>query len=176
MPLKKSTKSEKKINDGPKKNKSSYMFFCADERENIKKDNPDLSNKEIIVEMGVRWKLLKETEPELLKKYEDLAAEDKERFLKEKRKSIDNSLEEKSEPKSKKTKKVVIKEDNSDEDSVKEDKVKKTKVNGYINFCKATRETVKTQYPSLSPKEVTTELGRLWKELTNEEKESWKNV
>ena len=57
------------------------MFFCIDERENIKKDNPDLSNKEIIVEMGARWKILKESDIDRLKKYEELAAKDKERFL-----------------------------------------------------------------------------------------------
>jgi len=176
MPPKKSTKTEKKSIDGPKKNKSSYMFFCVDEREIIKQDNPDLSNKEIIVEMGSRWKTLKESDPDRLKKYEILASEDKERFLREKGENIisDNSSE--KSVKKKTTKKVVIKDENSDEDSVKESTIKKTKVNGYINFCKATRETVKTQNSKLSPKEVTTELGRLWKELTNEEKESWKNV
>lgn len=171
MPTKKSAKSEKNTDDVPKKNKSSYMFFCSEERENIKKDNPNFSNKEIVVEMGARWKILKESDPVRLKKFEELAKEDKERFLREKGEN-DNSL--KTEPK-KKSKKVVIKEDNSDDESVKET-VKKTKVNGYINFCKASRETVKTQNPSLSPREVTMELGKLWKGLTNEEKESWKNI
>ena len=186
MPHKKSTKKiEKKTTEGPKKNKSSYMFFCSDERETIKNENPELSNKEILVEMGARWKILKESDPDRLKKYEELAAEDKERFLREKGETSSTEKTYKEETKEtnkkvsskeKKTKKVAIKEDDEDEESQKENTPKKTKVNGYINFCKGTRDIVKRQKPDFSPKEVTSELGKLWKELSNEEKDSWKNL
>lgn len=47
---------------------------------------------------------------------------------------------------------------------------KKTKVNGYINFAKVKRSEVKAENPSLSPQDVTRELGRLWKLLSDEEK------
>ena len=82
MPRKSSTKT-----DSPaiKKNKSSYMFFCADNRQAVKDECPDLNNKQIITELGARWKKLKEGgESEKLKGYEALAAQDKERYLKEK--------------------------------------------------------------------------------------------
>jgi len=82
MPRKSSTKT-----DSPaiKKNKSSYMFFCADNRQAVKDECPDLNNKQIITELGARWKKLKELgDSEKLKGYEALAAQDKERYLKEK--------------------------------------------------------------------------------------------
>ena len=36
----KSEKKTKPVKDGPKKNKSSYMFFCEQERKKIKEDKP----------------------------------------------------------------------------------------------------------------------------------------
>ena len=44
----------------------------------------------------------------------------------------------------------------------------------YILFCMEKRDTVKTDNPSMGGKEVTTELGRLWKELTDDEKDIYK--
>ena len=82
MPRKSSTKTD---SNAIKKNKSSYMFFCADNRQAVKDECPDLNNKQIITELGARWKKLKEGgECEKLKGYETLAAQDKERYLKEK--------------------------------------------------------------------------------------------
>ena len=83
MPRKSSTKT-----DGApviKKNKSSYMFFCAENRQVVKDECPELNNKQIITELGARWKKLKESgDSEKLKHYETLAAQDKERYAKEK--------------------------------------------------------------------------------------------
>jgi len=76
--------SRKKSNSLLKKNKSAYMFFCIEDRENIKKEGLNLNNKEVIIEMAKRWKKLTETNPAKVEKYNKLAAEDKERYLKEK--------------------------------------------------------------------------------------------
>ena len=159
---------KQKIEGEPKKNKSSYMFFCLDERQNIKTEKPDLANKEIIVELAARWRKLQET-PKKLEKFQIMAQNDKERFLKEKEefktsgKVSEDSDETKPAPS--KTKKV-----SKDKEVVE----KKTKVNGYINFCKKMREQVKQDNPELLPKDVTRELGVLWKALSDEEKESYK--
>ena len=85
MPVK-SEKQIKPLKDGIKKNKSSYMFFCTEEREKIKQDKPHLGNKDIVVELGIRWKILKEDEgrKEHLDYYTKLAEQDKERYIKEK--------------------------------------------------------------------------------------------
>ena len=178
------TKVTKKIKDktGPKKNKSSYMFFCEEERKTVKEELPDLSNKDILTELGARWKKLKEENSERVKQYEELAAKDKERYLAEKEsKSVDEDVtEEEVEEKPKKVgakKKTTKKEKKADESSEEDsdEKPKKVvKVNSYINFCKETRASVKEEFPDLAPKEITKKLAEKWKELSDEEKEKFK--
>jgi hypothetical protein len=209
-------KSEKKIKpvkEGPKKNKSSYMFFCEEERKKIKEDRPELGNKDIVVELGVRWKQLKEDESrkDEFDEYTKLAEKDKERYLKEKQvssekkesevdvekpekktkkgaKKASKEVEEKEdvedekpkEVKKKKASKKVQKEQEVvlDEEVVEVDekpKKEKTKVNGYINYTKEMRDKVKKENPKLTPKEVTQQLSKQWKELSDDEKEKFKN-
>jgi hypothetical protein len=115
-----------------KKNKSSYMFFCAEERSNIISQNPEMNNKQIITELGARWKILKETNPSELEKFENLAKEDKERYAKEKSSESSNVSEEvvvQKPNKEKKTKAldVVASEDDSEKKSKKEKKPKEEK-------------------------------------------------
>jgi len=207
-------KSEKKIKpvkEGPKKNKSSYMFFCEEERKKIKEDRPELGNKDIVVELGVRWKKLKEDESrkDELDEYTKLAEKDKERYLKEKQvnaekkesgveeekpvkktkkganKEVEKEKVDEEKPKEVKRKKaskkvekeeVVVDEDVVDVVEVDEKpKKEKTKVNGYINYTKEMRDKVKKENPKLTPKEVTQQLSKQWKELSDDEKEKFKN-
>jgi hypothetical protein len=41
---------------------------------------------------------------------------------------------------------------------------------GYTYFCQITRESVKEDNPEMKATEVTKELARLWKELSDEDK------
>ena len=207
-------KSEKKIKpvkEGPKKNKSSYMFFCEQERKKIKEDRPELGNKDIVVELGVRWKQLKEDESrkDELDEYTKLAEKDKERYVSEKQVKTENNDGEKPVKKNKKVSKKVSKDDEDEKekekdveekpkevkkkkvskkvekevvvDEVVEDvvdekpKKEKTKVNGYINYTKEMRDKVKKENPKLTPKEVTQQLSKQWKELSDDEKDKFKN-
>jgi hypothetical protein len=123
MPRKSSTKT-----DSPaiKKNKSSYMFFCADNRQAVKDECPDLNNKQIITELGARWKKLKEAgESEKLKGYETLAAQDKDRYLKEKSGGVAAAV---AEPVVKEEEVVVVEEEVlEEEEPPKEEPPKKAK-------------------------------------------------
>ena len=76
----KKTKKAKNA-DGVQKNLSGYIIFCKDVRETVKTENPELNNKQIMTEMGARWKNADENTK---KKYEVLASADKERYLREK--------------------------------------------------------------------------------------------
>lgn len=78
--LKKNTK-----NNSPKKAKSSYMFFCEEERKNVTDGPITLS------QLGEKWKIVKESNSSSLKRYELMAEKDKERYNNEK----NNSKEEK---------------------------------------------------------------------------------
>jgi hypothetical protein len=177
------TKVTKKTKDksGPKKNKSSYMFFCEEERKVVKEELPDLSNKDVLTELGARWKKLKESNSDNMKHYEELAVKDKERYLSEKEsKSVEESdeTEEEIEEKPKKavSKKTTIKEKKSESTEEESEKPeKKVKVNSYIIFCKATRAEVKAEFPDLEPKEITRKLAEKWKSLSDDEKQKFKN-
>ena len=51
-----------KKTSGPKKPKSAYMFFFMDEstKTDIKSTTPDITPKEMTIEMGRRWRILTE--------------------------------------------------------------------------------------------------------------------
>jgi structure-specific recognition protein 1 len=78
---KKQKKSNKK-DDGVKRAKSAYNCFCEEQRPKYVKENPEAGPKDIMKILGDGWKNISDVEK---KKYDDLAAKDKERFLKEKK-------------------------------------------------------------------------------------------
>ena len=79
------TKKQRRVKQpstGPKRSKSSYLFFCTEMRDKVRGEIADNSATNVTRELGVRWNLLKEQGK--TQKYEKLAAADKERYLKEK--------------------------------------------------------------------------------------------
>ena len=160
--------SKTKDPNEPKKNKSGYMFFCVDGRQEITSEDSGLDNKGIVSELAIRWKNLKENNPDKLKYYEDLALQDKKRYQEEKsgyvKPAVDTVVENK--PSKGKTPKKVPSENG--------EKVPR-KTNAYINFCTANRETYKTQNPGVLPKDITKKLSEGWRALSDPEKESYKH-
>ena len=57
----KDTSTSKKVKDpnAPKRSKTSYIFFCLEHRDHIKKNNPDISAKDIIKDMVSYYTLIK---------------------------------------------------------------------------------------------------------------------
>jgi hypothetical protein len=85
---------------------------------------------------------------------------------------LENKTSELEKPqKSKKTKK------SKDESSDSEDKPKTKRVSGYILFSNATRDEVRDSLTKDEEKpkntDIMKELARLWKELSDEDKEPW---
>ena len=72
-------KSDSKENH-VKKAKSAYNCFCEELRPKVMADIPDIKPKDVLKELGARWKA---TSDDARKKYQDLAAKDKERYNKE---------------------------------------------------------------------------------------------
>ena len=60
---------------------SAYFYYCNDRRESLKKDEPGLSMTDSTKKMSEEWKNL---DAKKKKKFEDLAAKDKERYEREK--------------------------------------------------------------------------------------------
>ena len=143
----------KKDANAPKKWKTSYILFCCDKREELKSKNPDMPATEITSELGKLWKSLTDKNK---KKYQDLSAKDKIRYEKD-MESYTPPPEDELEDKPKKAPK-------------KERVGPKRPLSSYMYFCQDTRDSVKKDNPEMNGKEVTSELGRRWKELTDAEK------
>ena len=69
----KSAKAKKDPNK-PKKPKSAYMFFCADARTDIQKENPQMKMVDVAKILGAKWRELNDTDRQ---KYVEMNAEEK---------------------------------------------------------------------------------------------------
>jgi hypothetical protein len=143
----------KKVKGAPKKNKTAYNIFCSEERLKVKEDNPDLSNKDIFTEMGVRWKNLKDSDPGRFDYFQKLADEDKQRYQNEKES-------------------FVPPEDDGAENSSGKKRTKKEKSTGpkkaktaYMFFCEHERKAIVKETPDLGAKDVLVELGARWRKV-----------
>ncbi|MBT4478789.1 MAG: HMG-box domain-containing protein, partial [Flavobacteriales bacterium] len=151
------SKNTKKKKDpaAPKKNKSSYLFYCAENRKIIKQKNPDAKFGEVAKLVSAEWKKCKDKNGKEYKKYLQLANKDKERYQLE---WIEYKPSEGFEKKKKKNSEKKI----------------KGKRNGYILYCNENREKVKKSNPDKKGKEITKLLATLWKQEKAEESEEWK--
>ena len=151
------SKNTKKQKDpkAPKKNKSSYLFYCAENRDTIKNKNPDATFGEVAKLVSAEWKKCKEKNGKEYKKYLELAKKDKERYELE---WIEYKPSEGFEKKKKKSSEKKI----------------KGKRNGYILFCNENREKVKKSNPDKKGKEITKLLATLWKQEKADESDEWK--
>jgi len=144
----------KKDPNAPRRANTSYILFCGDQREKVKKSNPNMSATEITTKLGELWKALSEKDK---KKYTDLAAKDKARYEQEMESYVpppEDELEEK-------TKRGRGK---------KERTGPKRPLTAYMLFCQDKRPEVKDSNPNMNGTEITTKLGELWKALSEKDK------
>jgi hypothetical protein len=150
-------KKVKKIKDpeAPKGKRTGYIIFCGEERASVKEDNPDMSPKLILTELGARWKALSDKKKA---KYTKLAEADKARYDEEMSgyTPSDEFLEKKSK---------AEKESASGTKKKRERKAGPKRANSsYIFFCTEFRDKVKAEMEDGSDaKEVTKQLGAVWK-------------
>jgi hypothetical protein len=147
--------SVKKIKDpdAPKRGKSSYIYFCVEKRESVKEDNPDMSAKDIIKELGRVWR--ENVKDKDKARYVKLSEEDKNRY--------ENEMKTYTPPpgtgnlSDKKSKSVGPKRG----------------LTAYIFFCKDQRSVLKDENSELSTKELTSELGKCWRELSEKDRKPY---
>ena len=147
---------KKKDKNAPKGARSAYILFCVDERAQIKEDIPDISAKDVLVELGKRWKALKDDDEDRYNEYLVMAEKDKVRFKKE----MENYVPEEGAEEEKKEKKV-------------KDAPKRSKT-AYQLYCEEQKEAVKQD--GFEGKDVIAELARRWKELESEDEEYFKEL
>ena len=78
----KRTKKAKKDKDAPKRAISAFFFYNQERREKLKKEQPNLDNKEIIKRMSAEWNKLSDDQK---KPYVQKAEADKKRYEAEKK-------------------------------------------------------------------------------------------
>lgn len=146
--------------NAPKKAGSAYNFFCKKNREQVKIDFPDILPKNIISQLAGMWKELKDTDPEAVKEYERLAAEDKQRYKDQVEKYVPD-------PNAIKVPKTKAKKDPS---------APKSQRTAYVLYCNDHRANVKAENPEISFMEVNKILGAMWKNADDKEKEKYKKL
>lgn len=140
--------------NAPKKWKTGYILFCVDQRDKLKSENESLSATEITSRLGAQWKSLSEKDKA---KYEALSKKDKARY--------ENDMSSYNPPES------VAGEEKGRRSRVKGERTgPKRPLSSYMYFCQEQRDSIKTANPSMNGKEITSELGRVWKSLSEEAK------
>lgn len=164
IPKTKTTKAKKtKDPNAPKKAKSAYMFFCADKREEAKKEAED--HKQVLSILGSMWTELKENVEEgdkkskkEMEKYTKQAEKDKERYNEEMETYEPPTTEsdDDDKPKGKGKGKGKAKKDPN---------APKKPRSAYLIFCADKREEAKEELgEGAAPKDILSHLGTMWAE------------
>jgi hypothetical protein len=159
----------------PKRPKSAYLFFCQDKRPEAKESLGDgVKPSDVAVRLGEMWNELKQDEDreDELAQYTQQAADDKKRYEDEIA-DYEPSDESEEDEKPEKPKKASGKKSSDKKASGKKASGKK-KYNAYTFYASMERPCVKEEFPDMSATEVTKELARRWKQISEESKESWK--
>jgi hypothetical protein len=151
---------KKKDPNAPKRGKSAYLFFCDDNRNEVKLSlGEDSKATEVTKELGKRWRNLQESkkasDKKVLAAYEKRAQEDKARYEAEKQDYVppeDFDLGD-----GKKRRKKMAK-----------DGPKRAK-SAYLFFCADIRDKIKEANPDMKATQITAELGRMWNELKGDD-------
>ena len=145
------TKKEKRDPQAPKAAKNSFIFFCAEKRDEVKKEESDLKPTEITKKLGEMWREMDDEDKE---EYQQKAVGDKERF--------ENEMEDYEPQDGFRCPKKSPKKSTSP----------KRARSAYIFFCGEKRAEVTDDLVRRGKKktEVLTVLGKMWRELDDEDK------
>ena len=148
------TKKEAAATDGDKvkKPQTSFFLFMNDRRAKFKEDNPELSLGQITKGLTDVWKALTDDEK---KKYDDLAAKDRERYNKE------------LEAQGIKPKPVKSKDS---------DGAPKKAQTAYFLYLGEMREKVKKENPDMSMCQQSKLIAEKWKALTEDDKKKYQDL
>mmetsp|Transcript_119012 Transcript_119012/g.167283 ORF Transcript_119012/g.167283 Transcript_119012/m.167283 type:complete len:181 (-) Transcript_119012:161-703(-) len=142
----------KKHPDAPKGAMGAYMFFCKENREKVKQEHQGIDVRQILSELGRRWSSLADHDKKI---YEDMAAEDKIRFEREKElflQTHDSMFNEIAEKRKKRKKK-------------KDPNAPKKNRSSYILFVNDNRQKAIAQLPpDAKQTEIMSLVATMWRE------------
>lgn len=166
-------KKKKKARSGPSRPRSSYLFFSSAIRPVVKEEMPELSGKEIMSEIGRRWKALSDKDK---KPYTKLYDEDKIRYEREceqvkANEANDDDGNDEEETTTSSKKKTKSKKSKTKSKSKKSTTVEKTP--GYAVFVDEQSEELQEAHPKWKSKKLTSELNKAWLALSDEERNAY---
>eukprot|EP01147_Barroeca_monosierra_P002940 gene2941-8177_t len=148
-----------KLPKGPVKARSAYTLWSLSARAELKEQNSELSFGDMNKKLGEKWQSLSSEERKI---WEDKAKEDRERYLHEK-KQFDEQHPDLENGKKKKGRK-------------KDPNAPKGAKSAYIIFSTGMRNTLKKENPQMTQSELLSECGKLWKELSADEKREYEEA
>lgn len=180
--FKKKVKDENK----PKRGKSSYLHFCDDYRGSVKENFPTYTNKQILNHLGMLWKNLKEENPKLHEKYENIAKNERDRY-KEKMNVYKSSFLDTENVQEHKTIpdlnsediKLILSIQNELENKNTEEKVIEEKVietsdeKGFARFLKKRKNKFIDEYPELDSDKIFAKMKKKWASFSDEKKQKY---
>lgn len=152
-------KRKKKPADAPKRALSAYQYWSKDARPKIVKEHPEAKAKDVMKLLGEAWAKVPEKKRAPYKKKAEV---DKKRYEKEMAEYKKTHATESASAKSKASA------------SSKSTPRKPRGPNMYTMYCRAHRDKLKKEHPKWSPKQVSDELNKRWKAMTDAEKASYK--
>jgi len=163
----------------PKRGKSGYLFFCAEYREKMKIENPELSVKDIVSKLGILWKQLKKDNSPEVKRFEKMSLEDRNRYKSEMDGYV--PLIRKINKKEKKDKKsdenittIIENEKKKEEEKIIKRSKKKEKDDGYSKFMRSKRNKTKKTHPELDSEGILRYLAEKWEKFPDSKKEKYR--
>jgi hypothetical protein len=186
----------------PKRPVTSYFFFCADKRAEVKNANPEMKVTDISKELGRMWRD-DFADEESREKWLNQAANDKERYLEEKAKWIEEHPDEAAIiPKSGRKKKEQIQDEAKEkvqdernvEDEAKEkvqdernvedeakqkkkpvrnEKKENSRASGMVLFMQQKRREIEEENPEWDTKQVIANMKKQWSGLSKEERDEY---
>jgi len=163
----------------PKRGKSGYLFFCAEYREKMKNENPELSVKDIVSKLGILWKQLKKDNSPEVKRFEKMSLEDRNRYKSEMDGYV--PLIRKIKKKEKKDKKsdenitsIIENEKKKEEEKIIKRSKKKEKDDGYSKFMRSKRNKTKKTHPELDSEGILRYLAEKWEKFPDSKKEKYR--
>jgi len=158
-------KKKKKDPNHPKRNMSAFFLYSNANRQRIKEENPDARFGDIAKLLSVEFKAI---DAEERSRYDELAVQDKERYLAEMEDyepptESDDSDDDSDGPRKKRKSKKKKKDPNAP----------KRNQSSFFLYSNATRNDVKTANPSAKFGEIAQIISRHFKALPEEERAYW---
>lgn len=155
--------------NAPKKPLSSYFLFVKKMTATVKDKNPQIQPKDVAKTLGSMWK---EMSDEDKLPYTQQAAADRELYKTQNVSDAESNSGDENEN-----------NENNEKTGKNEKKQKKEKdpnapkrpLSAYILFCNAKRSEIRSAHPDMDAKDVTREMGKMWRELSEQEQSKWKN-